>query len=77
MRKNDARKLDHQTLEDLRIRAVKAVQGGQSPEDVDVTFDIHRTALYRWIARCRAGGISALKAKPMFFVRDFFCLQEG
>ena len=65
MRKNDARKLDHQSLEELRIRAVKAVQSGQSPEDVAVTFDIHRTALYRWLAQYRDGGFSALKAKPI------------
>lgn len=64
MKKNDARKLDHQTLEDMRIRAVKAVQGGQSPEDVAITFSIHRTAMYKWLALYRDGGWSALKSKP-------------
>ena len=64
MRKTDARKLDHKTLEDMRMRAVKAVQGGKSPEDVAVIFDIHRTALYKWLALYRDGGWGALKSKP-------------
>ncbi len=64
MRKTDARKLDHQTLEDMRIRAVKSVQSGKSPEEVAVVFDVHRTALYKWLALYRDGGWSALKSKP-------------
>ena len=32
MQKDDARKLDHATLEALRIRAVRSVQDGESPE---------------------------------------------
>jgi transposase len=65
MKKTDARKLDHQTLEDLRIRAVKAVQAGQSPEDVAVTMAVHRTTLYNWLAMYRQGGWHALRAKPI------------
>jgi len=34
MQKDDARKLDHATLEALRVRAVRSVQDGESPEDV-------------------------------------------
>ena len=34
MKKNDARKLDHKTLEAIRIRAVEQVQAGESPEVV-------------------------------------------
>ena len=64
MRKTDARQLDHQTLEDMRIRAVKSVQNGKSPEDVAVMFDVHRTAVYKWLALYRDGGWSALKSKP-------------
>src|ERR1700722_12435964 len=33
VQKDDARKLDHATLEALRIRAVRSVQDGDSPED--------------------------------------------
>jgi len=64
MRKTDARQLDHQTLEDMRIRAVKSVQSGKSPEEVAVIFDVHRTALYKWLALYRDGGWQALKSKP-------------
>lgn len=65
MKKTDARKLDHQSLEDLRIRAVKAVQSGKSPEDVAVIYHVHRTTLYGWLAKYRNGGWSTLKAKAI------------
>ncbi len=38
MRKHDARKLDHTTLEALRERAVLRVQEGESPEVVARVF---------------------------------------
>src|SRR5208337_879838 len=65
MRKNDARRLDHKTLEELRVRAVRCVQAGESPEVVDRAVGVHRTALYRWLALYRRGGWDALKAKPV------------
>ncbi|EQD60196.1 hypothetical protein B2A_03773, partial [mine drainage metagenome] len=34
MTRQDARKLDHATLEAIRIRAVQQVQAGESPEAV-------------------------------------------
>ena len=34
MKPDDARKLDHTTLEEMRIRAVRSVQAGESPEVV-------------------------------------------
>src|SRR5208337_5623262 len=66
MRKHDARKLDHATLEALRERAVQRVQEGESPEVVARVFGIGRTAIYRWLAEYRRGGWGALKAKPLF-----------
>src|SRR4249920_3751700 len=66
MRKHDARKLDHATLEALRERAVQRVQEGESPEVVARVFGIGRTAIYRWLAEYRRGGWDALKAKPLF-----------
>lgn len=65
MRKNDARRLDHKTLEELRVRAVRCVQAGESPEVVARAVGVHRTALYRWLALYRRGGWDALKAKPV------------
>lgn len=66
MRKDDARKLDHATLEAMRMRAVRRVQEGESPELVARIFGVGRTAIYRWLAFYRRGGWGALKAKPLF-----------
>jgi hypothetical protein len=39
MRDDDGRKLDHKTLEQLRIRAVGQIQQGAHPEDVAAGLD--------------------------------------
>lgn len=65
MKKDDARKLDHATLEELRMRAVRSVQEGESPEVVARTLRITSRAMYRWLAAYRQGGWGALKAKPL------------
>ena len=65
MRKDDARKLDHKTLEAMRLRAVRRVPEGESPEVVAKIFGIGRTAIYRWLGLYRQGGWDALKAKPI------------
>ena len=65
MTKDDARKLDHQTLEAMRERAVRRVQEGESPEVVARIFGIGRAAMYRWLSQYRQGGWGALKAKPV------------
>jgi transposase len=65
MREDDARKLDHKTLEEMRIRAVRSVQNGQSPEDIAKVLGIHRATIYEWLAQYRKGGWGALKAKPV------------
>ena len=65
MRNDDARKLDHKTLEEMRMRAVRSVQNGQSPEVVAEALGINRATIYDWLARYRRGGWGALKAKPV------------
>src|SRR3979409_475858 len=65
MRQNDARQLGHDILEDMRRRAVMAVQAGQSLEVFGKAFGLNRTAIYDWLARYRRGGWGALKAKPL------------
>ena len=65
MRQDDARKLDHKTLEEMRARAVRSVQNGQSPEVVTQALGINRTTIYDWLAKYRRGGWNALKAKPV------------
>src|SRR3990172_12944242 len=65
MRKDDARRLDHATLEAMRLRAVRCVQEGESPEVVAKALRINRTTIYDWLAAYRRGGWGALKAKPV------------
>ena len=62
---NDGRKLDHKTLEALRIRAVDQVGEGAHPEDVAAALGLHRKTVYAWLARYREGGKDALKAQPV------------
>src|SRR5262249_23076046 len=66
MRANDARRLDHATLEAMRERAVRSVQDGASPEVVADLLGIQRSTIYGWLGRYRRGGWGALKSKPLF-----------
>jgi transposase len=65
MRDSDGRKLDHKTLEQLRIRAVGQIQQGAHPEDVAAALGMTRAAVYSWLAKYREGGLEALKARPV------------
>jgi transposase len=65
MRDDDGRKLDHKTLEQLRLRAVRQVEQGAHPEDVAVGLGMTRAAVYGWLAKYREGGLEALKARPV------------
>ena len=62
MREDDGRKLDHKTLEQLRIRAVRQVEQGAHPEDIAVGLGMTRAAVYGWLAKYREGGLEALRA---------------
>jgi transposase len=65
MRDDDGRKLDHKTLEQLRIRAVRQIEQGAHPEDVAAGLGMTRAAVYGWLAKYREGGLEALKAHPV------------
>jgi transposase len=65
VRDNDGRKLDHKTLEALRIRAVGQVGEGAHPEDVAAALGLHRKTVYGWLAKYREGGKDALRAQPV------------
>src|SRR4029077_6131032 len=55
MKQDDARKLDHATLEAMRIRAVRSVQAGENPEVVARSLRISRRTIYGWLAQYRRG----------------------
>jgi transposase len=65
MKRQDGRKLDHKTLEEIRIRAVQQVQSGESPEVVIAALGFTPRCIYQWLAMYRAGGWAALKAKAI------------
>ncbi|MGH8291682.1 MAG: helix-turn-helix domain-containing protein, partial [Steroidobacteraceae bacterium] len=50
MTRQDARKLDHATLEAIRIRAVQRVQAGESPEVVIGALGFSSRCIYNWLA---------------------------
>jgi transposase len=65
VREDDGRKLDHKTLEQLRIRAVPADRTRAHPEEVTQALGMTRAAVYGWLAKYREGGLDALRAKPV------------
>ncbi len=64
-RKYDGRKLDHKTLEALRIRTVERVLDGEDPEELAKGLGMNRATVYRWVQKYHYGGWAALKAKPV------------
>jgi len=64
MNTQDFRALIPQAQEDLRRKAVKAVLAGRTRIEVAEVFGVTREAVGGWIQKHRAGGASALCAKP-------------
>jgi transposase len=68
MREDDGRKLDHQALEALRLRAVEQVARGVPAAQVGAglaALGLHRRTIYTWLATERTAGREALRAKPV------------
>ena len=63
MRKNDARKLDRQSQEALRIRGMQALFSGESPRRVAEFLGVNPDTVYNWAAKYGAGGWDNLKRK--------------
>lgn len=63
MNELDGRKINRKALEEIRIRAVKRVEAGESPEVVIKALGITRPRIYEWIAKYREGGIEALRSR--------------
>ena len=61
MAKIDGRGIDHQTLEHIRILAVKRVrEDGEAPSEVMRSLGFSRTAIYPWLRKAEAEGLAAL-----------------
>jgi transposase len=65
MAKQDACKLGHATLEAIRVRAVRQVQSGESPEVVIRASGVSRRCIDSWLAMYRSSDRAALEAKPI------------
>ena len=63
MKSQDARKLSHDKLTELRRRAVTAIQNGESPKDVARVMGVNRITVYGWLSLYRNGGWDNLDAK--------------
>ena len=64
-RDSDGCKLDHQSLQTMRMQAVAAVRRGQPVADVAAAFGMNERTIYRWLAAFAEGGHNGLKAKPV------------
>ena len=65
MKETDGRKLDHVTLEALRLRAVRQVLAGANAEELSVALGLHPKTVFGWMADYRRGGFGALKRTPV------------
>jgi transposase len=62
--KVDGRTLDHQTLEHLRITAVRrVVEDGETPSEVMRSMGLCRTSIYPWLRKYEDEGMEALVEK--------------
>ena len=65
--KRDGRALDHRTLQEFRLLAVRRVHEGEKPSAVVRSLGMNRTSIYRWLrAEADSGqGERALLARPI------------
>jgi transposase len=63
--KRDGRKLDHKTLEELRLMAMERVSEGEAPSAVMRSFGFCRTTIYKWQRKAKGRkGLQALRSSP-------------
>jgi transposase-like protein len=46
--KRDGRKLDHKTLEEIRLMAMERLREGEAASSVMASFGLCRTTIYKW-----------------------------
>src|SRR5664279_4984168 len=64
--KRDGRTLNHATLEEFRVLALRRVKEGERPSEVVKSLGMNRTSIYRWLraASGRGKGARALASRP-------------
>src|SRR4051794_17687570 len=68
MREDDGRRLDHRTLEAIRLRVVEQVDAGVPAAQVGrglAALGLHRRTIYTWLSTERAEGRAALRARQI------------
>lgn len=66
MPERDGRALSHESLAEIRARAVeRVIMGGESPAVVSQALGFHRSVIYKWLGSFRKGGMAALAARPV------------
>lgn len=62
--KRDGRKLDHKTLEELRLMAMQRLSEGEAAGAVMRSFGFCRTTIYKWRSKAKGRkGLEALRAR--------------
>ena len=62
----DARSYSHQTLEEIRISAVRRIEAGENPEAVMAELGMNRRTIYQWLAAAYYyGGEAGLQARAL------------
>jgi transposase len=61
--RRDGRALDHDTLEAMRWRAIRAHRQGQTLAQIAKAFGLHWGSVSRWLTRYRRGGTAALRQR--------------
>ena len=59
--KIDGRRLDHASLEQIRLMAIRRVREGENPGVVIASYGFNRTTIYKWM-RMAAGSGNGLMA---------------
>jgi transposase-like protein len=62
--KRDGRRLDHATLETIRLMAVEPVLEGEVASAVIASYGFNRTTIYKWLTAAANVGLRALQARP-------------
>jgi transposase len=62
--KIDGRTLDHATLEQIRLMAIRRVREGEDPGVVIASYGFNRTTIYKWMDKAagRGNGLKALSS---------------